>query len=906
MPRLVCMLVVGIASALGQEEPKSPPPSPQPESVEAKADAPKPAAEKATLEKPLVFKGGKILTATGSVFDPGTLVVWGGKIVAVGPADETEIPANAQVRDVAGKTLIPGLIDSHSHLGVYSRPGVKANSDGNEATGPVQADVRALDAIYPFDPGIRMANAGGVTVANIMPGSGNAIGGQTLYVKLRGDTVEEMRLVSDEVLGGLKMANGENPKRVYAGKNQAPSTRMKIAALQRSELIKAQAYREKWQQYRKKLATGEEATPPKVDISLEPLVEVLDRKRTVHFHTHRADDIRTTLRLADEFGFDLVVQHGTEGYKIVDELAKRNVPVSMTLLDSPGGKAEVVDFIEEAGAQFAKAGVKVLINTDDPITESRFLLRTAAISVRGGLSEELALKALTLHAAQALHLSDRIGSLEAGKDADFVVLSGPPFSVYTRVLETYIDGHKVFDLSDPKQRLYQTGGFNLDPSQVPEPKPMAQPQPAVEAPQPESQEVPSEQKKESDEVIILAGRVHTVSKGTIEDGFVQIKAGKIAAVGKRGDLQAPPNAKVLTAKVVTPGLIDAYTVVPLAGEYNIPADQDANENSDPNQADVRVLDAFNPHEPLLRFLLEQGVTVVHASPGQANVIAGESGVFRTHGDTADQMQIKFPFAMIVNLGSGVKETYAGRKPSTRMGTASLIRAALVDAADYRRKVKSAKEGEKPDKDLKLEALSRLLDKETAAVFTAQRADDLMTAVRLIDEFKLRGTLAMAADGYLIADHIAKAKLPVIAHPTMQRVGNMDSYNTFLGNAAALADKGIRVAISSAVEGYVPKTRVIRHEAAIGMVYGLGFDRALQTVTLDAARILGIEEQYGSLDPGKVADVVLYDGDPFEHATHVTHVVLGGNVVHDRQERKQISFARRAYFVSPEIPCCLGW
>src|SRR5262249_44212369 len=192
-----------------------------------------------------------------------------------------------------------------------------------------------------------------------------------------------------------------------------------------------------------------EAKAPDTEIALEPLVEVLERKRTVHFHTHRADDLMTALRLAQEFDFEIVLQHATEGYRVADELARRKVPVSLTLVDSPGGKLEAAGLLEENAAVLDKAGVKVAINTDDWITESRFFLRTGAIAVRGGMSEAAALKALTLHGAQMLHLDDRLGSLEKGKDADIVVLSGPPFSVYTQVLETYIDGVRAFYRTPP-------------------------------------------------------------------------------------------------------------------------------------------------------------------------------------------------------------------------------------------------------------------------------------------------------------------------------------------------------------------------------------------------------------------------------------------------------------------------
>ncbi|TXT36002.1 MAG: amidohydrolase, partial [Planctomycetota bacterium] len=535
--------------------------------------------------EPLVLRGARIHTVAGPVIESGTLIIDDGRIVEIGPSDKVAAPSGAKVIDVSGKVIIPGLVDSHSHLGVYSRPAVKANSDGNESTDPITSVVRALDSLNPFDPGIRMANAGGITTANIMPGSANVIGGQTIYVKLRGYSPEQMWFESPHVLGGLKMANGENPKRAHGGKGKAPSTRMKVAALQRAELIKAQEYLAKWQRFREKVAEFDKAsggrqppvdpdkksdskkddppTPPERNIALEPLVDVLLKKRTVHFHTHRADDILTVLRLKKEFGFDLVIQHGTEAYKVLDEIAKAGVPVSLTIPDSPGGKAEVVGFIEECAAEMTKAGIKVHVNTDDPVTESRFLLRTAAVTVRGGLTPDEALKTVTINPAQALKLDERVGSLEKGKDADFVVLSGEPFSVYSRVLETYIDGKRVFSLDNDSDRSFQTGGFaSLNKSRLPEFKPLTPLPPATKAPA-----VPANAKPataDSAEFIVLANRLHTVAKETITDGVVHVKDGKIIFAGPRADLVLPAGVPVLTAANVTPGLIDAATIVPLS------------------------------------------------------------------------------------------------------------------------------------------------------------------------------------------------------------------------------------------------------------------------------------------------------------------------------------------------------
>lgn len=866
------------------------------------------AAEAAERERPLAFRGARILPVAGPPIEHGVLVINKGKIIAVGTSESTNIPEGAIIRDGSGLTIIPGMVDTHSHIGIYSRPHVTANSDGNEMSGPVQPGLRALDAINPDDPGIRMAVAGGITTANIMPGSGNAIGGQTLYVKLRGGTIEAMRLTPRGVVGGLKMANGENPKG-YGRRGQAPVTRMKVAAMQREQFVKARDYQRQWANYRKTVAGKEgkdKPTPPDIDLALEPLVEVLERKRTVHFHSHRADDLMTTLRLAEEFGFELVVQHGTEGYRIADELAKRNIPVSLTLIDSPGGKLETAGILEETAVLLEKAGVTVCINTDDFITESRFFLRTGAIAVRGGLSEAAALRALTLNGAKVLHLDHRLGSLEAGKDADFVVLSGSPFSIYTQVLETYLDGVRVFDRSRRRDWSYQAGGFALaDQTRLPK-TPMPLPKPAPAAVPEVPRDAPMARDKPA-RLVILAGRVHPVSGPVISDAAILVENGIIRSVGPRRELTLPEGVPVLIAREVTPGLIDAHTVVPLTGALNIPADQEHDELSDPNQADLRVLDGFNPNEPLLEFLRANGVTTIHAVPGRANVLAGQTGVFHTAGVTAEQMALRVPAGMLVNLGEVPKTSYAGKSPSTRMATAALLRTVLTQAQAHVRKRDTAAEDKKPGHNLKLEALEPALAGKVPVFLSAHRADDLMTALRLADEFKLHAVLDLATEAYLLGDELIKAKVPVVVHPTMQRAGaSMETYQSQLANAAALADRKVAIAIGTGFEGYVPKTRVLRHEAAMAAVNGLGTERALRAVTLQAATILGVQERVGSIEPGKIADLVLYDGDPFEHTTHVTHTLIGGRIVYNRADWLKLPLERRALpLLGSGAGCCLG-
>lgn len=393
-------------------------------------------------ETPLAFTGARIITVSGQVIEQGVLVVQRGRILAVGPQG-TAIPAGATTRDVAGRVIMPGLVDTHSHIG---------SPAGGDASTPIQPDTRVLDAIDVRDASLQKAQAGGITTANIMPGSGHLISGQTLYLKLRdGDTIDGLLMTNKtgRAAGGLKMANGTNSRK----DPPFPGTRAKSAALVREKLVAAQEYRDKIAR-----AKGDADKLPARDLALETLVEVLEGQRVVHHHTHRHDDIITVLRLQAEFGFRVVLHHVSDAWKVPEEIAAAKAPCSIILLDSPGGKLEARDVDWKSGAALEKAGVPVAFHTDDPVTDSRHFLRSAAFAVRAGMSRAGALRGLTLAGAEMLDLQDRIGSLEPGKDADFVVLSGDPFSVYTHVLETWVEGVKVFDRENPKDRLWATGG----------------------------------------------------------------------------------------------------------------------------------------------------------------------------------------------------------------------------------------------------------------------------------------------------------------------------------------------------------------------------------------------------------------------------------------------------------------
>jgi imidazolonepropionase-like amidohydrolase len=396
-----------------------------------------------------IFKNAEILTAAGKNYSKGILVINNSKIEFVGQLEDYNIPSDAEIVDVEGKVIIPGLVDTHSHIGI---------DWGFDSDSPTQPDLRILDAIDPFHPTFNRARAGGITTVNIMPGSGHLMSGQTVYLKTkRASTLEEMLIcenVQFGICGGMKMANGTNSLR---GK-PFPGTRAKSAAIIRDLFYQAKEYKKKIDD-----ADGDASKMPERNIKLEPLVEILEGKRMVHHHTHRADDIMTVLRLKEEFGFKVVLHHVSEGWKVAEEIAKADVPCSIIVVDSPGGKMEAVGLKFETGKILDDAGVDVAIHTDDWITDSRFFLRSAALAMRAGLSKEKALESLTIAGARMLEMDDKVGSLEIGKDADFLILSGDPFSVYTHIESTWIEGEKVFDRNNPEDYNYAVSGYKAYP-----------------------------------------------------------------------------------------------------------------------------------------------------------------------------------------------------------------------------------------------------------------------------------------------------------------------------------------------------------------------------------------------------------------------------------------------------------
>ena len=398
-----------------------------------------------------LIRNATILTATGPVIRGGALLIRDGKIVAVGQS--IAAPAGAVVVDAGGRYVTPGLIDTHSHLGVYAAPGGDALSDGNEATNPVTANVWAEHSVWPQDPQFPRVLAGGVTTLQVLPGSANLVGGRSVVLKVvPARTVQAMKFPGARY--GLKMACGENPKRVYA--QRGPSTRMGNVAGYRSAWIQAESYRRRWDKWN----ANRQGDPPQRDLGLETLADVLRGNIYVHNHCYRADEMAQMIDIAREFGYHIrSFHHGVEAYKIADLLARDSISASIWA-DWGAFKIEAMDGVRGNLALVHRAGARAIVHSDDPSGAQR-LNQEAAKGIAAGrriginVSDEEAIRWITSNPAWALGLHDRIGSLEPGRNADVVLWSANPFSVYARVDRVWVDGAVLFDRGDPQQ-LWRT------------------------------------------------------------------------------------------------------------------------------------------------------------------------------------------------------------------------------------------------------------------------------------------------------------------------------------------------------------------------------------------------------------------------------------------------------------------
>ncbi len=430
-----------------------PPPAPLPKGLDPAANKdPFPSTYRPLPCRDVALVGATVLTGTGAQIENGTVLIKGGRIAAVGQG--LAVPAGYETVDARGKWITPGLIDTHSHLGVYPSPEVQAHSDGNEAIDPNTAQVWAEHSVWPQDPGFNLARAGGVTTLLVLPGSANLFGGRGVTLRnVPGRTVQDMKFPGAPYT--LKMACGENPKRVYGGKGRSPATRMGNVAGYRAAWINAADYMRKWDDYRAKVARGDKADPPKRDLQLDTLVGVLKGEILVENHCYRADEMAQMIDISKEFGYRITAFHHTvEAYKIADLLAKNDI-CAATWTNWWGSKLEMNDSVEANVPLVEAAGGCAIIKSDDPDLIQR-LNQEAAEAMAAGralgmpITEAQAIRWITANPAKALGIAAEVGTLEPGKRGDVTLWDGNPFSIYTRAQRVWIDGGLAYDRTDPR------------------------------------------------------------------------------------------------------------------------------------------------------------------------------------------------------------------------------------------------------------------------------------------------------------------------------------------------------------------------------------------------------------------------------------------------------------------------
>ena len=803
-----------------------------------------------------LIKAKKIYTAAQGVLENGMILIEAGKITNVGK----DIPYPRNIPQLQADIVIPGLIDIHTHLGVYSLPMVQENSDGNEMTNPSTPQVRAMDSFNFDDPALKVGRAGGVTTIVSRPGSGNVIGGTSVAIKLKNAMPSEMIL---KEICDLKMAIEGNPVGVYGQKKQLPSTLMGVYYIARKAFLDARDYQHSWEKYDKEKQDKKEASPPKRDLGKDILVMALKREIPVHIHCATASEIMSCIRLADEFNLDLSLGHCYWAYLVTDEIKDRK-DVHFNV-----GPPMFFNYYQNAlefknnPAILSRAGLEVSLQTDALGGGQQNLLHLASLCVRYGMEESEALKAVTINAAKGVNLDDRIGSIEKQKDADLVFLDGEPFELLTSIDKVLIDGKIEYEREKTKAGHFK---FSIPPSR-------------------KTLQLP-DKLQNTRSFAVKGGTIFTLDGSPIRDGVILVKDGKIEKVGKK--LSIPRGTPLIDASdfTIMPGLINPRSYVGISSNWRRQSSTD--EISKPVVPEMEVKHAIEPHAPQFSFFRELGITTALVTPGNRNVIGGQGVVVKTDGIVVDKMIVRDHAAMILGLGVSAKRS--GSMPSTRMGIAALLRETLTKAMEYQAQQEAAadkEENNKPKKDPAMEALLPVLKGDIPVMIHCERQDDILTAIRIADEFRLKVILDGATDAYKVTDELKKRNIPVIIEDLFRGAGNVEDKSFNPETPAILSRAGIKVAFRARegswnTPGAGSPGGDLLEIAAFAVKNGMEINQALKAITINAAEIIGIDKQSGSLKPGKDADLLILRGHPLRTKSIPEAVFIQGKLIHKRQ------------------------
>ena len=791
-----------------------------------------------------LIRGATIHSAVAAPF-VGDVLVRGGRIVGIG---DVGAPEGIAVLDGAGQHLAPGVVDCHSHIAI----------DGgvNEGTVTISAEVSIDDVLDPDDVSIWRALAGGVTTARLLHGSANTIGGRDAVIKLKWErSAAELRFPGAPV--GIKFALGENPKRSNWGERgeRFPASRMGVEAVFYRAFTRAREYAAEWAEWERSRAAGEDVAAPRRDVRLDVLAGVLRHDVLVHAHCYRADEIVMLLRAAEHFGFRIAtLQHVLEGYKVAAELAEARVGAS-TFGDWWGYKIEAYDAVPQNAALLDEAGVLSSLNSDSAEMMRR-LYAEAAKSVRYARMDPVrALALVTLFPARQLGIDARVGSIEVGKDADLVLLDREPLDSLHRVLWTMVDGEIEFQRRD---------AFDLDaaPPAV---------EPLVDGVPPAPPAVPA------DEVLALTGAtIHPLSGPDIPEGTLLVGHGRVLAVGR--GVAVPAGARTIdaTGKHLWPGLVALGTNVGLLEIGAIAATDDQGEIGG-NQPDVRSAASIHADSAHIGITRTNGITRVQTAPQTGGPIRGQSAVVRLAGDTweemltldRDMLHVQFP-----RTENDAKENDKEKRGDAEKELQRLFR----DAREYGRVHELARLGDAkaPVHDPRLEALVPFARGEKRVALHADNAQTILFAIRFAREQELDAVLFGVGEGWKVAEQVAGSGYPAVVGPVLALPSSrFDPYDAPYANAAVLARAGTRVAI---MPDDRENTRNLAFHAAMACAHGLPRELALRAITIEPARLLGLERELGTLAPGKRADVIVTDGDLLDVRSRVERMLIDGEEV----------------------------
>jgi imidazolonepropionase-like amidohydrolase len=800
----------------------------------------------------LLIRNGRILTVTKGIIEDGDVLVEHGKIKQVGKA--LVAPSGYKVIDATGKVVTPGLVDAHSHRG---------EGESNEAGEAITAEVRIEDVLTPDYVGVYRGLASGITTGMLLHGSANPIGGQSIVVKHK-----FMHPWSEMIFPGaprmIKFALGENPKRVGnenpSGPGRFPLSRMGVAQTYARAFADAQQYIQDWDQY-KKHSGNPKIAPPRTDLRLETLADILRGKIRVQCHSYRQDEILMMVKLSQDFHFNLTLQHALEAYKVAPQLREARIPVSI-FSDGFAYKLEVVDSMPMAATILDNAGVLVSINTDtfDGIAP---LNSDAGRTVRYGTSSDHALRMITINPAIELGIDAKVGSLEPGKDGDIAIWSGDPLSNYSKCLTTFIEGEPYFERHD---------AFAVDSKSISVPTLAAKPFKAD----------PYAPLKASKHYWIRDATVHPVSGPAIEHGSVVISDGKIAYVGTSPKL--PPGTVTIDGRNlhVWPGFIDAGSQLGLTefGEVNMATDASERGDWQPDILATVALNAESRHFPKVRY---NGITTAVISPS-GGLIAGQSGIVSTDLPFASAPSTQNQIGLEVNVPEGLDAaTRETMDPEALKKALSTIRDQRRSLREYFQGAKRYLEAKKANSPLpldnKMEAMLPYLEGLKPVRFNVNGEEACRWILGFAADFNLQAQIVGGTDAWKLAKLLKDRNVPVIltppanACPGSDQPGSpFDPYDTPLASASVLTAAGVKV--SFATHSF-DSGMDLPYQVGRLCGFGLSHGAAIHSLTLDAAKTLGIDKETGSLEVGKWADIQITDGDPLDITNHVRYEFIRG-------------------------------